>query len=98
MSSKSSTFLLAPDGDICSKSVNQKIKTTFECSSALVEARIKDFPNTDSFSLESGFIAEQIQHQTGCIAETYMEVKNGRQKKIVFQVKWDAKDPVRGNE
>ncbi|WP_028982758.1 YslB family protein [Sporolactobacillus terrae] len=75
-----------------------KNKTTFECSSALVEARIKDFPNTDSFSLESGFIAEQIQHQTGCVTETYMEVKNGRQKKIVFQVKWDAKDHVHNNE
>jgi hypothetical protein len=71
-----------------------KNKTIFECSSPLVEARINDFPDSGNFSLESGFIAEQIQHQTGCVAETYMEIKTGRQKKVVFLIKWDAKDPV----
>lgn len=71
-----------------------KNKMTFECSSPLIDSRIKDFPESGSFSLEAGFIAEQIQHQTGCVAETYMEIKSGRQKKVVFLIKWDAKDPI----
>ncbi|MCO7124779.1 YslB family protein [Sporolactobacillus shoreicorticis] len=71
-----------------------KNKLTFECDSPIVESRINDYPDSGSFSLEAGFIAEQIQRQTGCIAESYMETKTGRQKKVIFLIKWDAKDPV----
>ncbi|MCO7175979.1 YslB family protein [Sporolactobacillus kofuensis] len=67
---------------------------TFECTSPLVESRIKDYPDSGSFSLEAGFIAEQIQHQNGYVAETYMEMKTGRQKKVIFLIKWDVKDSV----
>ncbi|MCQ2008612.1 MAG: YslB family protein [Sporolactobacillus sp.] len=72
----------------------EKNKMTFECSSPLVESRIKDYSDSSSFALESGFIAEQIQRQTGCVAESYMETKTGRQKKVIFLIKWDVKDPV----
>ncbi|MCL1630564.1 YslB family protein [Sporolactobacillus sp. CPB3-1] len=71
-----------------------KNKMTFECSSPLIASRIHDYPDSGSFSLEAGFIAEQIQRQTGYVAESYMETKNGKQKKVVYSVKWDAKDPI----
>ena len=44
-----------------------------------------------SFTLESGFIAEQIQSQKKMIAEAFEEV-NKRQKKVVITVRWDRKD------
>ncbi|RYM06887.1 DUF2507 domain-containing protein [Sporolactobacillus sp. THM7-7] len=75
----------------------KKSKISFECHSPLIESRIKDHPRSAVFSLEAGFIAEQMQRQLGCIAETYTEIRTGRNKKVVFLVKWDAKDPVLSN-
>ncbi|RYL93829.1 DUF2507 domain-containing protein [Sporolactobacillus sp. THM7-4] len=71
-----------------------KNKIIFECHSAIIESRIKDHPGSVIFTLEAGFIAEQIQRILGCIAETYTEVRTGRNKKVVFTVRWDAKDRV----
>ncbi|TMW71642.1 YslB family protein [Alteribacter natronophilus] len=47
-----------------------------------------------SVSLECGFLAEQIQNQTGCLAEAAYEIR--RQKPLTYEitVRWDKKDPV----
>lgn len=71
-----------------------KSKMVFECHSALIESRIKDNPGSVQFTMEAGFIAEQIQKIHGFVAEAYTEVRTGRVKKVVFLVKWDAKDTV----
>lgn len=44
-------------------------------------------------SLEAGFLAAQIQQQTGHIAETLETAKPGKSPKVVFEVKWDLADP-----
>lgn len=71
-----------------------KKKIVFECRSPLIEARIQENPNASSFALEAGFVAEQMQHILGCIAEAMTEIQKGRHKKVIFMVKWDASDPV----
>lgn len=71
-----------------------KNKITFDCRSALIESRIKDYPESVVFTLEAGFIAEQMQRILGFVAETYTEIRTGREKKVIFSVKWDAKDSV----
>ncbi|MFC4618185.1 YslB family protein [Camelliibacillus cellulosilyticus] len=68
-------------------------KALFELTSDLGIARIKS-GNEDAFSLETGFLAEQLQHIKGFITEGYSEVKNGRHKKVLIQIRWDVKDPV----
>jgi hypothetical protein len=71
-----------------------KAKMVFECHSSLIESRIKDHPNTVLFTMESGFLAEQIQKIHGFIAESYTDIRTGRDKKVIFTVEWDAKDPA----
>ncbi len=61
-------------------------------TSDLISARLKDDEQA-SFSLESGFLAEQFEYLTKCVAECYTEVKTGKTKKILFQIKWDPQDP-----
>jgi predicted hydrocarbon binding protein len=68
-------------------------KTHFELSSELITARLVDNPNA-TFTLESGFLAEQLQNIKGYNTESYTEIKNGRNKKVTFLIKWDIKDPV----
>ena len=68
-------------------------KIHFELTSDIITARLIDNPNS-TFTLESGFLAEQIQNIKGYITESYTEIKNGRNKKVTFQIKWDIKDPV----
>lgn len=46
-----------------------------------------------SFSLEAGFIAEQIQAFKGYLTECYDEKKE-KQNLVVFQVKWDLKEII----
>ncbi|TGA99413.1 DUF2507 domain-containing protein [Sporolactobacillus shoreae] len=72
-----------------------KSQMVFECHSVLIESRIKDHPGSVQFTMEAGFIAEQIQKIHGFVAEAYTEVRTGRNKKAVFIVKWDAKDAAR---
>lgn len=71
-----------------------KTKMVFECHSSLIESRIKDHPNTVQFTMEAGFLAEQIQKIHGFIAETYTDIHTGRNKRVIFSVEWDAKDPA----
>ncbi|MBM7644753.1 putative hydrocarbon binding protein [Scopulibacillus daqui] len=71
----------------------QKDKIIFDLTSELVEARMKDNPNA-SFSLEAGFLAEQLQRQLNCTAEAFAEPKNRKAKHVTFHVKWDFKDMV----
>jgi predicted hydrocarbon binding protein len=68
-------------------------KLKFELSSDLITARLHDDPDA-VFTLEAGFLAEQIQRIKGYSAEAYTEVKHGRQKKIEFIVKWDVREPI----
>ncbi|MGV3488386.1 MAG: YslB family protein [Tuberibacillus sp.] len=69
-------------------------KMRFELSSDLVTARLTDNPES-SFTLESGFLAEQLQNIKGYNTEAYTEIKNSRSsKKVLFLIKWDTKDPV----
>lgn len=70
-----------------------KNQMTFQLSSDIVSARLKNDPNA-SFTLEAGFLAEQIQQQLGLAAEAYNEVKTGKVKMVTFYVKWDKKDAV----
>ncbi|WEG13946.1 YslB family protein [Pullulanibacillus sp. KACC 23026] len=62
-------------------------------TSELIEARIKDDEHT-TFSLETGFLAEQYERLTQYKAEAIMEVKTGKQKRAEIQIQWDLKDPV----
>lgn len=67
-----------------------KAQITFRLSSDIVSARIKRLPDTP-FTIEAGFLAEQIQEQLGFPSEAYQEVKTGRNKYVLFKVKWDSK-------
>jgi hypothetical protein len=66
----------------------------FDLHSPLVASRIEDHPRTVLFTMEAGFLAQQIQHMYGYMAETYSDIRTGRDKKVKFAVKWDSKDPV----
>jgi predicted hydrocarbon binding protein len=69
-------------------------KMQLELSSELVSARLIDDPDA-AFTLESGFLAEALQNIKGYCAEAYTEIKNSRNnKKVLFLIKWDTKDPV----
>ncbi|MFT8318564.1 MAG: YslB family protein [Sporolactobacillus sp.] len=71
-----------------------KNKLVFECQSALIESRIKDHPGTVLFTMEAGFLAQQIEMIHGYIAETYSDIRTGHHKKVIFNVKWDSRDIV----
>ncbi|MFT8363020.1 MAG: YslB family protein [Sporolactobacillus sp.] len=71
-----------------------KNKIIFELNSPLVDARIKDHPATVLFTMEAGFLAEQVQTIHGYIAETYSDIRTGHHKKVIFTVKWDSRDAV----
>lgn len=69
-----------------------KNELEFELSSLLMNIRSsKNIENI--FQLEAGFIAQQIELQTGMICEAYEHPKKKRDK-IQFTVKWDKKDPI----
>jgi predicted hydrocarbon binding protein len=68
-------------------------KAQFMLHSDFVEARIKD-NHQAVFSLEAGFLAEQLHHIKGYVTESFAEVKSGRDKKVMINVQWDMKDPV----
>lgn len=49
------------------------------------------FIKENSFRLEAGFLAEQVQRQKGFIAEA---IETKKKDKVVFEVKWDRSDQV----
>jgi predicted hydrocarbon binding protein len=65
-----------------------KSEMMFSLQSSLIEQRIQNFSHT-SFSLEAGFLAEQIQLQKKCITEALENIKRSR---ISIKVQWDKKD------
>lgn len=67
-----------------------KNEMVFELKSDYISKRFENHEQP-SFQLEAGFLAEQIERMHQCVTETYEEVKR-RQKKVLFTVKWDAKD------
>ncbi|MFK2824562.1 YslB family protein [Bacillus sp. B190/17] len=64
-----------------------KREKTFELSGPFVERRFS-VQSEPSFSLESGFLAEQIALQQQIDAESVIDIQK-RSKKIVFTVKWE---------
>lgn len=70
-----------------------KSKMVFHCQSEIIQSRIVDNPRTAVFTMESGFLAEQVQRLVGCAAECYVDIKTGRHKRIEFAARWDPKDP-----
>ena len=72
--------------------VMNKKEMKFELSGPIIARRI-DMKSEDSFKLEAGFLAEQIQNQKKVITETIEEVHN-KQKKVTFLLRWDQKDTV----
>lgn len=72
--------------------VMTKKEMKFELSGPIIARRI-DMKNEDSFKLEAGFLAEQIQNQKKVITETIEEVHK-KQKKVTFLLRWDQKDTV----
>lgn len=85
-------FAKANFGELTLQSETSK-EMTFE----LTSARISDLLSKrkhDSFQLEAGFLAEQIQLRKEKITESFEEVKRGKVDKIIFNVQWDRKDEV----
>ena len=68
-------------------------KMKFELGSDLIDARFKN-KNEFNYSLENGFLAEQIQNIKGYTADSQIEFKGSRDRKIIFLVAWDPKDPL----
>ncbi|GGE42384.1 hypothetical protein GCM10011391_21470 [Pullulanibacillus camelliae] len=68
-------------------------KIKFELRSDLIDARFKN-KSDYHYSLESGFLAEQIQTIKGYTADAQVEVKGSRDRKVTFLIAWDLKDPI----
>ncbi|WP_110111549.1 YslB family protein [Bacillus sp. CGMCC 1.16541] len=64
----------------------------FELSGEMVKRRIHEQVDC-SFHLEGGFVAQQIQQQKQCIAESYLTMKE-KAGKVFITVKWDKKDTL----
>ncbi|MCR2821951.1 YslB family protein [Lederbergia panacisoli] len=70
-----------------------KNEIKFELNGKLVDRRIQ--MNSDPcFTLEAGFIAEQIQNQKQFICEAYAEL-NKKKNHVFFTVRWDRKEPIK---
>ena len=70
----------------------RKNELKLELSGHMVDRRFQ-MRADPCFSLEAGFIAQQIQTQKQVVAEAYDEIKN-KQKKVTLIVRWDRKDPA----
>jgi len=68
-------------------------KMKFELESDLITARFQN-KHESQYSLENGFLAEQIQTIKGYTADSQIELKGSRDRKIIFLVSWDPKDPL----
>jgi len=69
-----------------------KNEMKYELQGNIVERRIQ-MNSEPCFTLEAGFIAEQIQNQKQFICEAFAEL-NKKKNKVVFTVRWDRKDPI----
>ncbi|MDM5315654.1 YslB family protein [Fictibacillus sp. b24] len=67
-----------------------KTEMLFSLHSVLIEQRIENF-NHQTFSLEAGFLAEQVQLQKKCTTEALESVKRN---KVSITVQWDKKDTI----
>ena len=67
-----------------------KTEMVFSLHSILIEQRIENFQH-NTFSLEAGFLAEQIQLQKKCITEALESIKRN---KVSITVQWDKKDTI----
>lgn len=86
-------FAKANFGELTLLSENTK-EMTFEMTSERIGDLLKQRKH-DSFQLEAGFLAEQIQQRKEKITESTEEVKRGKIDKIIFNVQWDRKDEVK---
>lgn len=84
-------FLRASWGSLMVKSEN-KDELEFELVSPLMVSRVKSKAE-HFFQLEAGFLAQQIEHQKGVVAEAF-EHPVKRSQKVQFTVKWDRKDKI----
>lgn len=70
-----------------------KNEMKLELNGKLVDRRIQ-MNAEPCFTLEAGFIAEQIQNQKQFLCEAYAELN--KKKNLVFiTVRWDRKDPIK---
>lgn len=72
--------------------LESKSEIQFVLESGLITERLKIYPDS-SFSLEAGFIAQQIEFQKGVLAEAY-EHPQKKAAKVLITVKWDKKDSI----
>ncbi|HET7656876.1 MAG TPA: YslB family protein [Bacillales bacterium] len=68
-----------------------KTNITFTLSSALVTDRLKQHKNVP-FTLESGFLAQQIQMMKNRFTDAQSSLKRGQN--VAITVQWDPKDVV----
>ncbi|MBO8177297.1 YslB family protein [Aeribacillus pallidus] len=68
----------------------KKDELLFELSGSIVKRRL-EINKENSFKIEAGFLAQQIQSQKKAIAETFEEKLLSKQK-VRFTVRWDRKD------
>lgn len=86
------TFFLHAGWGELTKVKESKNEIIFELQSDLITKRLEKSEEL-SFQLEAGFLAEQFAEMTQFVTETYEEIKR-RHKKVLFTVKWDAKDSI----
>lgn len=84
-------FQQAGWGDLSLVEQNRR-ELQLQLTSPLITERYKNKQHT-TYQLEAGFLAQQTQQQRQVIAEAYENQKK-RAEKVLFTVKWDAKDPL----
>ncbi|WP_349408074.1 YslB family protein [Pseudalkalibacillus sp. SCS-8] len=89
-------FAAANFGELKLKEETAK-SITFELTSERISQLLSQRKH-DSFQLEAGFLAEQIQRKKEKIAESFEEIKRGKVDKIIFNVQWDRKDEVKTDQ
>jgi len=67
-----------------------KTEMVFTLHSVLIDQRIENFSH-HTFSLEAGFLAEQIQLQKKCTTEA---LESFKRNKVSITVQWDKKDTI----
>lgn len=72
---------------ILTKKKDSKKELTAELTSSIVEGRIQSRKNP-SFSIESGFLAEQLEQMIDCTAEAQYTIKK-KDNKVMFIVRWE---------
>lgn len=72
---------------------DKKEELEFHLTGDLVSNRLSS-KEPSTFQLESGFLAQQIEHQKGQLSEAYEQQKN-RALKVIFTVKTDKKDIIK---